>query len=99
MHGMSPVKSRAKPLAKSLAETCDLSRSGCWLSPREASAYLNTRWGIRRGPTRLAQLRCKGAGPVYVKFEREVYYIHASLDEWVLSRAKLCTHTAVETGM
>ena len=56
------------------------------LTPREASAYLNQRWGIQRAVQTLAKLRCySSAGPIFLKASRGVLYPREGLDAYALS--------------
>jgi hypothetical protein len=71
----------------------DLKKLGRHLSPPQASEYLKTTYNIRRGVTRLAQLRGQGGGPAYVQIGRQVTYPTSFLDEWVQREAKVLTHT------
>jgi hypothetical protein len=47
-----------------------------------ASAYLDKQHGIKRTPARLADLRCSGGGPVFLKQGRRVLYAEKMLDQW-----------------
>ena len=53
---------------------------GACLTPTEASVYLDVQ------PTSLAQWRCRGEGPTYVKDGGRVYYPITGLKEWTEQR-------------
>ena len=50
-----------------------------------ASDYLRTRWGVRRSPRTLQQMRRGGDGPRYRKSGNDVLYTKPGLDAWVLA--------------
>ena len=53
---------------------------------RQASAYLQEKYGINRAPAYLAKLRVVGGGPVFVHVgERDIGYQEPSLDAWAES--------------
>ena len=42
--------------------------------------------GIR--PAALARLRTEGTGPLYIKFDRHIFYFQSDLDDWIESKKK-----------
>jgi hypothetical protein len=78
-----------------MSKPFDLKKHGKLLIPREASKYLIDRYGVNRGPSRLAQLRAKGGGPKFVRIGRGIYYSAFFLDEWIQSEAQVMRHTLV----
>jgi hypothetical protein len=71
----------------------DLKKLGRHLSPAQASAYLRETYGLKRGTSRLAQLRGSGGGPRYLQIGRDVLYPTAFLDEWIGGIAQVRTHS------
>ena len=49
---------------------------------REASAYLQSKWGLKRSPNYLAKLAVVGGGPAFHKAGRDPLYSPADLDLW-----------------
>ena len=52
------------------------------MPPDGTTDYLLTRWGIRRGKRRLAELRADGGGPLYHRTGNEVLYFPDDVDAW-----------------
>jgi hypothetical protein len=48
---------------------------------------------IKKHEQTLANWRCKGIGPEYLKLGGAVYYDSNTLDQWILSCARSCTRT------
>jgi hypothetical protein len=76
-----------------MSKPLDITKHGKLMNPREASVYLADRYGVRRGTSRLAQLRMHGGGPQFIKMGRDVYYSRAFLDEWIQAEAQVLSHT------
>lgn len=72
------------------------------LTPKEASAHLKAEHRINRSVARLADLRCVGGGPLFMKQAARVFYPLALLDDWAreLNASPLLKSTpfAVETA-
>jgi hypothetical protein len=60
----------------------DKAEHGPLLSPPEASKYLLEEHHIKRSPARLADMRCVGSGPWFLKQTRLVFYPKNLLDAW-----------------
>jgi hypothetical protein len=59
------------------------------LSPAEASAYLQARWGLKRGTRTLLVYRRNGGkrgkrGPQFFRIGNDVRYTRESLDAWAV---------------
>ncbi len=60
---------------------CADEKGECFLTPKEAAAYL------RVSKSYLDKLRCKGGGPVYLRFgAHKILYRKADLDLWAIER-------------
>lgn len=57
-----------------------------YLDQKEASVYLDERWGLMRAPSTLSKLRCVGGGPVFRKFGRFPRYTPTRLDEYAIAQ-------------
>jgi hypothetical protein len=57
-----------------------------YLRRKEASEYLQNRWGIRCAPGYLAKLAVTGGGPPFRKRNRDPLYAPSDLDAWVESK-------------
>jgi hypothetical protein len=57
-----------------------------YLTPKEASRYINTKYGVSRSPNTLAKLRSMGGSPAYYTIGRHIYYLPQDLDEWIVVR-------------
>jgi hypothetical protein len=57
-----------------------------FLCRKEASAYLQKTYGLRRAPSTLAKLAVIGGGPVFRRINRVPLYSIDDLDEWVASK-------------
>jgi hypothetical protein len=55
------------------------------LRRKEASRYLEEKWGVSRAPSTLAKLAVIGGGPSFRRFNRVPYYDPENLDAWVAS--------------
>ena len=71
---------------------------------KQASEYLQMKFGIVRTPATLAKLRSTGGGPVYQKDNRWPLYTPEQLDEWaerILSRPmrSTCDTAIVSTSV
>ena len=55
------------------------------LRRKEASRYLEEKWGVSRAPSTLAKLAVIGGGPSFRRFNRVPYYEPEDLDVWVTS--------------
>jgi hypothetical protein len=53
-----------------------------YLTPREASERLRTAWQVRQSDRRLANLRCIGGGPEFVKRGKWVLYPIDAVDAY-----------------
>jgi hypothetical protein len=57
-----------------------------FLRRKEASAYLQKKYGLERAPSTLAKLAVVGGGPVFRRINRIPLYSIGDLDEWVASK-------------
>ncbi len=55
------------------------------LNRKEASIYLQEKWGIKRTVSTLAKLAVHGGGPKFQKANRNVLYPENELDAWAES--------------
>lgn len=52
------------------------------LTPRQASARLESEHNVQQEPPRLANLRCAGGGPPFVRIGRWIRYPQDKLDDY-----------------
>ena len=66
-----------------------MQKFGKLMTPKETSAYLRERWGIKRHPNTLAELRTgrrDRRGPKFLRDGRRVLYAEAHVDEWAATK-------------
>lgn len=59
-----------------------------YFSRKEASRYLNEKFGVNCAPQTLAKYACQGGGPNFFKFNRDAVYTDLDLDLWFRGKLK-----------
>jgi hypothetical protein len=69
-----------------------------WVDTGEAARFLTNEMRQPTSPGTLIKWRCKGGGPVFLRFSRRVRYRKSRLREFALSRISREMHSTSEVG-